>query len=149
MRRPPVWVVAAVAGMILSAAGVLLGAWWAPFPVAFAFGWIECHVRIALPIGALIGLVGWAIPLAALAYRFSVGPTAQSLAAILGLGHQGAFAVALTLVVGVLLGLTGGWLGASIRSQVGRQPVIWRKRDTVSSEGSTPSSSARSLRKSR
>jgi hypothetical protein len=135
--------------MILSVAGVLLGAWWAPFPVAFAFGFIECHVRIALPVGATIGLGGWTVPLAALGFRFGIGSTAQSLSAILGLGHQGAFAVTLTLLIGVLLGLTGGWLGSSIRSQAGRQPLISRNRETVSSDGSTPSSSARSLRKSK
>jgi hypothetical protein len=110
------WIGAVVVFPILATVGVMLGAWWAPFVVGLAFGVIQPRTRIAIPVGALIGLLGWGIPLAASESRFGIGPTAQSLAAIMGFGHQAAIPIILTLVVGLLLGLTGAWLGSAGRS---------------------------------
>jgi len=104
---------AAVVCSVLAAAGVLLGVWWAPFAFGFAFGVIQPRARIALPVGAAIGLVGWLFPLAAMDTRSGLGPAAESLSAILGFGHQAAIPVILTLLVGTLLGLTGAWLGSA------------------------------------
>jgi hypothetical protein len=112
MRRPG----AAVVSMILAEAGVLLGLWWAPFAFGFAFGVVQPRARIALPVGAAIGLVGWLFPLVAIDARSGPGAAAESLAAILGFGHQAAIPVILTLAVGTLLGLTGAWLGSASRS---------------------------------
>ncbi len=128
----------AVVCSVLAIAGVLLGFWWAPFGFGFAFGVIQPRARIALPVGAAIGLVGWLFPLAAMAARSDPGPAAESLAAILGFGHQAAISVILTLLVGTLLGLIGAWLGSAGWTIL--QPVISRKRDSVSEEGATPSS---------
>jgi hypothetical protein len=109
---------ALILGLVISVAGVLVGAWWAPFTVGIAFGIAEPRARFAIPGGALIGLAGWALPLAAAQVRFGLGPTAQSLAAIMGFGHQSAIPIALTCVVGLLLGLAGAWLGSAARSLV-------------------------------
>jgi hypothetical protein len=105
--------VALIVAGVLSVAGVELGVWWAPFAVGIAFGIVEPRARFAVPGGALIGLAGWAFPLAYAQVRFGLGPTAQSLATIMGFGHQSAIPLALTLVTGLLLGLTGAWLGAA------------------------------------
>jgi hypothetical protein len=105
---------------ILATVGVMLGAWWAPFALGLAFGIAEPRARIAVPVGALIGLVGWLIPLATLESRFGLGSTAGSLAAIMGFGHQGAIPIILTLVVGLLLGLTGAWLGSALSFPLSR-----------------------------
>jgi hypothetical protein len=118
------WIGTVVVFPILATVGVMLGAWWAPFIFGFAFGVIEPRARIAVPVGALIGLVGWSIPLVSSESRFGLGPTAESLAAIMGFAHQGAIPVILTLVVGLLLGLTGAWLGSAGRMVV--QPAISR-----------------------
>jgi hypothetical protein len=118
------WIGTVVLFTILATVGVMLGAWWAPFALGFAFAIIQPRARIAVPVGALIGLVAWLIPLASLELRFGLGPTTASLAAIMGFGHQGAIPVILTLVVGVLLGLTGAWLGFAGRTVV--QPAISR-----------------------
>jgi hypothetical protein len=118
------WIGTVVVFPILATVGVMLGAWWAPFIFGFAFGVIEPRARIAVPVGALIGLVGWSIPLVSSESRFGLGPTAESLAAIMGFGHQGAIPIILTLVVGLLLGLTGAWLGSAGRTVV--QPAISR-----------------------
>jgi len=109
---------ALILGVLLSVAGVLVGAWWAPFTVGIAFGIVEPRARYAVPAGALIGLAGWGLPLAAAQVRFGLGPTDQSLATIMGFAHQSAIPLALTLIVGLLLGLTGGWLGSAARSLV-------------------------------
>jgi len=103
---------------ILANVGVMLGAWWAPFVFGVAYGVIVPRARFAIPVGALIGLVAWLIPLVSLDSRFGLGPTAGSLAAIMGFGHQGAIPIVLTLVVGLLLGLTGAWLGSGGRSSL-------------------------------
>ena len=100
---------------LLALAGVLLGLWWAPFVVGLLLGAITQRARIAVPAGAAIGLVAWLVPLAVAQERYGLGPTAESLAAIMKLDHQAAFPIALTLLVGTLLGLTGAWLGSGMR----------------------------------
>jgi hypothetical protein len=115
---------AVILGVLISVAGVLVGAWWAPFTVGAALGIVEPRARIAIPAGAAIGLLGWALPLAAVQLKFGGGAAAQSLAAIMGFGHQAAIPIVLTCVVGLLLGLTGAWLGSAGRSFL--QPAISR-----------------------
>jgi hypothetical protein len=129
---------AAVVCSVLAIAGVLLGFWWAAFAFGFAFGVIQPRARIAVPVGAAIGLVGWLFPLAGMGARSGLGPAAESLAAILGFGHQAANPVILTLLVGTLLGLTGAWLGSAGWTVL--QPAISRKSASVSADGATPSS---------
>jgi hypothetical protein len=108
-----------LAGLIIALAGVLLGAWWAPFTIGVAFGLTVPRARVAVPVGAACGLVAWLLPLGAQEFRYGLGPSAQSLAAIMGFGHAGAMPVILTLLVGTLLGLAGAWLAGA-----GRQ-VFW------------------------
>jgi len=110
--------IAILLGGLLALAGVLLGFWWAPFPVGLALGALNLRARIAVPTGAGIGLLAWAIPLLVAHGRYGLGPTAQALAAIMGFGHQGVVPLVLTLVVGTLLGLTGAWLGSGVRQVV-------------------------------
>ena len=116
--------VKALAGVILativSIAGVLAGAWWAPFVAGLAIGLVQPRARFAVPAGAAAGLLAWALPLAALQVQYGAGSAAASLAAIMGFGHQGAIPVVLTLAVGLLLGLTGAWLGSALSSPLSR-----------------------------
>lgn len=108
-------------GALVALAGVLLGLWWAPFVVGLALGAAVRRARIALAGGAGIGLLAWLVPLAVAHVRYGLGPTATSLAAIMGFGHQAAVPVVLTLLVGTLLGLTGAWLASAIRSLTARR----------------------------
>jgi hypothetical protein len=103
---------------IVSVAGVLAGAWWAPFLAGLAIGLAQPRARFAVPVGAAIGLLGWGLPLAVVQIQYGAGAAAESLAAIMGFGHQGAIPVTVTLVVALLLGLTGGWLGSAGRSSL-------------------------------
>ena len=101
---------------LLALAGVLLGLWWAPFVIGLLLGAITQRARIAIPAGAAIGLAGWLLPLAVAQEQYGLGPTAESLAAIMKLDHQAVFPIALTLLVGTLLGLGGAWLASAARS---------------------------------
>jgi hypothetical protein len=104
---------------LLALAGVLLGLWWAPFPAALALtAALNMRSRTAVPTGAAIGLLAWAIPLLAANARYGLGQTAQALAAIMGFGHTAGVPVALSLIVATLLGLTGAWLGSAARQVV-------------------------------
>ena len=101
---------------LLALAAVFLGLWWVPFVVGVALGALGRRARVAVPAGAAIGLLAWAIPLALLQVRYGLGSTAGSLAAIMGFGHQGLVPMVLTLIVGALLGATGAWLGTAGRA---------------------------------
>ena len=107
-----------VFALIVSVAGVLAGAWWAPFIAGLMIGAVQPRARFAVPAGAVVGLLGWALPLGAIQVQYGAGPAASSLAAIMGFGHQAAIPVVLTLMVGLLLGATGAWLGSATRTLI-------------------------------
>ena len=107
-----------VAGFAVSVVGVLVGAWWAPFTVGLVIGIVERKPRLAIPLGAGIGLAAWLLPLGSAQLHYGLGAAARSLAEIMGFGKQGAIPVVLTLMVGVLLGLCGAWLGSAGRKVI-------------------------------
>ncbi len=113
-------VIAFVAALL----GVIWGGWWIPFVVGVAFGTEERRARVAVPAGALIGFFAWLVPLAVAHARYGVGPTADSLAAIMGFGHASAVPIVLTLLVGALLGLTGAWLGCAFWAVVAPHATV-------------------------
>lgn len=102
-----------LAAFLASLLGVIWGGWWAPLVVGLAFGAEDRRARVAVPASGAIGLVSWAVPLAVAQGRYGLGPTAQSLAAIMGFAHAPAVPLILTLLVGTLLGLTGAWLACA------------------------------------
>jgi hypothetical protein len=112
-----------VIGLILAVAGVLLGAWWAAFPVGVALGIVHRRGLTAIPLGALVGLLSWILPLARVDLLYGIGPAAASIAAIMGFGRQALIPIILTLLVGTLLGLTGAWLATAVR-KVAPQSII-------------------------
>jgi hypothetical protein len=122
--------IAILMGGLLALAAVLLGFWWAPFPIGLALGALNLRARIAVPAGAGIGLLAWAIPLVVAHGRYGLGPTAQALAAIMGFGRQAVVPIVLTLVVGTLLGVSGAWLGSA-----GRQVVASNARVDATRKG--------------
>ena len=109
-------------GLIVALVGVLLGLWWAPFFAGAAIGLVLERPRLAIPLGAIAGLLSWLLPLAGVGIRYGLGPTASSLAAIMGFGHQGGVPVVLALLVGTLLGLTGAWLACAARMVIRPAP---------------------------
>ena len=114
--RNPVWlVIVLLAGVAISLVGLLLVMWWLTFPAGLLIGVAIAPARLAVPTGALAGLLGWMLPLAADQARYGIGPAASSLAAIMGFTGQAAFPVILTCLVGLMLGLTGAWLASAAR----------------------------------
>jgi len=111
-RAVTVMVGAAALGLM----GVLLGAWWAPFVAGIAAGILIPRGRWAVLAGAIAGLVAWGGPLEYAQIQFGLARTATSLAAIMGFTGAATIPVALTLLVGVLLGFSGAWFGAVARS---------------------------------
>jgi len=111
-----------IVALIVSVAGVVAGAWWAPFVAGLVIGVMQPRARFAIPVGAAIGLIGWALPLAGLQLQYGAGSAATSLAAIMGFGHQAAIPAILTCLVGLLLGLTGAWLGSAARTLLSPLP---------------------------
>ena len=103
---------------LLALTGVLFGLWWAPFVVTLPLPLVDRRAPVVLPAGAGIGLFSWLVPLAVGQVRYELGPSAESLAAIMGFDHAGAVPVVLTLLVGTLLGLTGAWLSTAVWSLV-------------------------------
>ena len=96
--------------------GVLLGAWWAPFVAGVGAGIFIVRGWRAPIAGALVGLISWGVPLAYAQFQYGLGRTAFSLAAMMGFNGASTIPVALTLIVAVLLGFSGAWLGAAGRS---------------------------------
>jgi hypothetical protein len=110
--------VAILLAALAALAAVLLGLWWAPFPVCVLLGALEGRARLTVPVSLLVGLGSWLVPMAVANVRYGLGATASTLAAIMGFGHQGFLPVVLTLLVGTLLGGTGAWLGSAARGLV-------------------------------
>jgi hypothetical protein len=101
---------------LVGLAGVLFGYWWAPFVAGAFIGLVTRRGRVAIPMGGLTGAVAWLLPLVAIQIQYGIGPSARSLAGIMGFGREGILAIALTVVVGALLGLTGAWLVSAVRT---------------------------------
>lgn len=115
-RRIPYLV--ATAGAVVMLYGGLFGPWWLTFVGAVAIGAGMTRARIAVLAAAIIAFVGWATPLAAIQSQYGVRPAAEALAAIMGFKGATAIPLVLTLLVGVLLGASGSWLGAAARGVV-------------------------------
>ena len=110
-----IWLLVAAIGVAISLAGLLIGAWWLTFVAGLAIGGFFGRGRVAIPAGALAGLLAWGYGLAVLQGSYGLGPSARSLAAIMGFSGQPAIPLILTCVVGLLLGLTGAWLASAVR----------------------------------
>jgi hypothetical protein len=110
-----IWFFITLIGVAISLAGLLIGAWWLTFVAGLVIGGFFGRGRVAIPAGALAGLLAWGYGLAVLQGSYGLGPSARSLAAIMGFTGQPAIPLILTCVVGLLLGLTGAWLASALR----------------------------------
>jgi hypothetical protein len=110
-----IWFFITLIGVAISLVGLEFGAWWLTFGAGIVIGIVIGQGRVAVPAGALAGLVSWGFGLAILQLYFGLGPAARSLAAIMGFTGQPAIPIVLTCLVGLLLGLTGAWLASALR----------------------------------
>ena len=114
---------ALIVGTAVAVIAVMLGVWWGPFVAGIAIGIALPRARIAIPVGAAAGFLAWGLLLVADQILYGLPPAAAGLGAIMGFGRQGAIPVLLTCVVGLLLGLSGAWLGYAGRALVSSQTV--------------------------
>jgi len=117
---------ATILGTILVVLGALLGLWWMVVPVGVLAGLLVAGARNAVAAGGLAALLGWGLPLAwqAVALGQPVSDQASVVGAILGFGaNQGVLVIALTLLIAVVLGVAGVWLGAALRPFVARRRI--------------------------
>jgi hypothetical protein len=110
-ERP--WLAAACGAAIVAAASAL-HLWFVPFLVGLVFGvgFRLRRARAAAGFASVAAAVGWAVPLAARAILGDpVLGIARVTAGLAGLPAIGWLAVAATLLVAVIQGLAGAWLG--------------------------------------
>jgi hypothetical protein len=106
--------VVVLAGALLAAAANLAGLWWVTLLAGLAAGAVAGRVRRALALGAVVGLLGWGLPLALAAMRAPLGGPSRALGDIMGLPAPAP--LALTLLLGVLLGMVAAWAAAAARA---------------------------------
>jgi hypothetical protein len=113
------WLLAAILGILLIAAGAMLGLWYMPFLLGLAAGvamrWGQWRLRVTIPAVLIMAAAGWATALWAEAMRgMPLGPTARTIAQVAGLPAATALIVGITLAVSVVQGLAGLWLGRAL-----------------------------------
>lgn len=119
------WLLAAILGILLIAAGAMLGLWFMPFLLGLAAGvvmrWGQWRLRVTIPAVLTMAAAGWALALWAAALRgMPVGPTARTIAQVAGLPAAAALIVGITLAVSVVQGLAGLWLGRALAPRPAR-----------------------------
>ncbi len=90
------------------------GLWWATFILGVLVG-LHLHGKDAFGAAALIGGLGWGLPLLLQALHAPVGQVAATVAILVGLGNTGGpLIVLVTILLGVLLCVVGAWLGTGL-----------------------------------
>jgi hypothetical protein len=113
------WLLACLAATALVAAGALAGWWFLPFLAGLAAGvasrYGRWRLRAALLATAVITAAGWGAALGWLTLRgLPEGAVAREIAALAGLPPYAAVAIAATLLVAVIQGVVGLWLGRAL-----------------------------------
>jgi len=121
-HRGPVsaWVLACLAGVVIVAAGALVGWWFLPFVSGLAAGlaahYGQLRLRVTLPAAMAVAVAGWGAALAWLALRDGLPEvaTARTIAALAGLPAAAAAAIGVTLLVAAIQAAAGVWLGRAL-----------------------------------
>lgn len=103
------------AGALLMLGSTIFDAWWLTFVGAVVIGAVTRRARTTFGAPALLALLAWGVPLQGIESAYGLAPTSLALAAILGVKGATLVPVALTLIVGLMLGLSGAWLGSAGR----------------------------------
>lgn len=109
-------IVAAVVGLVVIGVANAFGLWWVTMLVGLLIGLL---VRGAVPgviVAGLPAALGWGLPLAWQALSVPIGRVADVVGGILGFGTgSGGATIIATLILALLLSLSGLWLGAALR----------------------------------
>jgi hypothetical protein len=130
-RRVLAWAVVFVVATGAVAATAWAGAWFVPFCVGVAAGLAGRAAPVrswrVVALAVVAAVIGWAIPLWALALRGRpAGATARAIAALAGLPPHAAVTVVATLLLSATQVLAGAWLAGAIvprrMRHLGRRP---------------------------
>jgi hypothetical protein len=122
IERAPWWLLpaATIAGIAVIWAGNLFGLWWLATALGVALGLSLPRAGAAIAAAAIAGVLGWGLPLLQQSLSVPIGRTASVVAGIMGFGAgNGAIVVAVTLLLAVLLAVTGAWVGSAARRLAG------------------------------
>lgn len=115
MRRFGLFIGPVVIGVALVWLCNAFGFWWATLVLGLLVG-LLLRGKDAFGAAALIGGLGWNLPLLLQALHAPVGQVAATVAILIGLGSSGGLLVILlTVLLGVLLCVVGTWLGVALR----------------------------------
>lgn len=116
IRHRPLSPFIVVVGTALVWTANLSGLWWVTVVAGGAVSLLKIRGRTAFGIAALIGALGWGLPLVRLALGAPLAHTADIVAGIMGLGSTGGPAVIVgTLLLGVAYCAAGTWVGLAVR----------------------------------
>jgi hypothetical protein len=92
------------------------GAWFVPFIIGLAAGVASSRLAFpSVPLAALAAVIGWAIPLWAMALAgLPSGATARAIAGLAGLPPHAAVTVVVTLLLAALQVFAGAWLARAL-----------------------------------
>jgi Na+-transporting methylmalonyl-CoA/oxaloacetate decarboxylase gamma subunit len=113
------WLCGLVAGVLLIAAATAIGWWFMPFVIGLLAGLANYvgrwPTRVALPAVAIISAAGWVAPLWWSVLRGApYGAVARVIAALLGLPGYAVVGIVLTVLIAVVQGMSGYWLGRAV-----------------------------------
>ncbi len=118
MRRFGLFIGPVVIGVALVWLCNAFGLWWATLILGCLLGLLPWR-KDAFGAAALIGGLGWGLPLLLQILHAPVGQVAATVAILVGLGSSGGpLILLLTVLLGVLLCVVGTWLGAALRGLV-------------------------------
>jgi hypothetical protein len=122
------WAAAFVVLAAVVAATAEAGAWFVPFIVGVAAGVASLRWRRMVVLAVFAAVVGWAIPLWALALRgLPAGATARAIASLAGLPPYATVTIVATLLLAALQALAGAWLTRALLPR-----SLWRGRSASS-----------------
>jgi hypothetical protein len=113
-----VWLLGLFAGVLITAGAAAVGWWFMPFVIGLLAG-LANHVgrwptQVALPAVVLMSAAGWVVPLCwSVLSGAPYGAVART-ATLLGLPGYAAVGMLLTVLIAVVQGMSGYWLGRAL-----------------------------------
>jgi hypothetical protein len=90
--------------------------WYISCVICFLLGLLVRKKGEATFASVMSSLAGWGLPLVWQSFENPVRPTARLVAQIMGFGPYGFLVILITLILGLLLGLAGLWVGRSLHN---------------------------------
>ena len=121
MHKRGLYLLIGMIGLVIVLLSGQVGWWWVTAIVGMLIGILIRPAWLALVASIAAGGLGWGLPLAFLALNTPVGRIATAVEAAIGLtATGGTIIILLTMLLGCILSIVGGWVGIVAR----RLPVM-------------------------